>query len=205
MSGIELCRKVNSDIELNGIPVIVVSAISSDETKIACMEAGAVNYIEKPFNLDYLLSCMRAALDRRAATKKNASPAPEIDIDISRYDQPDGDTEFLLHFEKVIQENLGNSSFSNKQMEDQLFMSHSTLNRKVKALLDTTPNEYLRDKRLDVAAQLLESSERRINEICFSVGFNSPSYFSKCFKDRFGMLPAQYRQKYSASEIEESS
>lgn len=205
MSGIELCRKVNSDIELTGIPVIVVSAISSDETKIACMEAGAVNYIEKPFNLDYLLSCMRAALDRRATTKKNASPAPEIDIDISRYDQPGGDTEFLLHFEKVIQENLGNSSFSNKQMEDQLFMSHSTLNRKVKTLLDTTPNEYLRDKRLDVAAQLLESSERRINEICFSVGFNSPSYFSKCFKDRFGMLPAQYRQKYSASEIEESS
>ena len=169
------------------------------------MEAGAVNYIEKPFNLDYLLSCMRAALDRRAAAKKNASPTPEMDIDISRFDQPGGDTEFLLHFEKVIQENLGNSAFSNKQMEDQLFMSHSTLNRKVKSLIYTTPNEYLRDKRLDVAAQLLESSERRINEICFSVGFNSPSYFSKCFKERFGMLPAQYRQKYTASEIEESS
>ena len=205
MSGIDLCRKVNSDIELSGIPVIVVSAISSDETKIACMKAGAVNYIEKPFNLDFLISCMRSALERRAASKKNAPALQESEIDISRFDQPDSDTEFLRRFEIVIQENLGNSSFSNKQMEDQLFMSHSTLNRKVKALLDTTPNEYLRDKRLDVAAGLLESSVRRINEICFSVGFNSPSYFSKCFKERFGMLPAQYRQKYSSSGIEESS
>lgn len=205
MSGIELCRKVNSDIELSSIPVIVVSAISSDETKIECMKAGAVNYIEKPFNLDFLVSCMRSALERRAAAKKNMPPAQDVDIDISRFNQPDGDTEFLRHFEIVIQENLGNSAFSNKQMEDLLFMSHSTLNRKVKALLDTTPNEYLRDKRLDVAAQLLENSERRINEICFSVGFNSPSYFSKCFKERFGMLPAQYRQKYSSSGIEESS
>ena len=197
MSGVDLCKSLSSDFETSHIPIVVVSAISSDDTKIACMEAGASMYIEKPFNLNYLLSCIRGILDKRRDLRQSASRTIDGVMDLSRYKLPDADEAFLRRFEKVIQDNLGNSEFTNRQMEEQLFLSHSTLNRKVQALLDTSPNDYLRDRRLAVAAHLLESSESRINEICFAVGFNSPSYFSKCFKRRYGMLPAQYRQQFS--------
>ena len=80
-------------------------------------------------------------------------------------------------------------------MEEELFVSRSSLNRKMRALLGTTPNDYLRKRRLEVAAQALAEGKARINEISFSVGFNSPSYFAKCFREAYGVLPADYMKQ----------
>ena len=79
-------------------------------------------------------------------------------------------------------------------------MGHSTLNRKMKALLDTTPNDYIRSKRLAVAAEMLQKGGHRVNEVCYTVGFNSPSYFAKCFKKAYGVLPAEWAKDKAASE-----
>jgi ligand-binding sensor domain-containing protein/signal transduction histidine kinase/DNA-binding response OmpR family regulator len=199
MSGVELCKKVSSDFEISHIPVVVVSAISSVDTKIQCMDNGASIYIEKPFSLDYLESCIRNIIDKRANMRTAVNANGIENVDAAKYDLPDLDEEFLRRLDAVVLENLQNGDFSNKQLEEKLFMSHSTLNRKVKALLDTTPNDYIRKKRLSVAAHMLETGERRINEICWAVGF-TPSYFSKCFKEQYGLLPMEYRAKFFRKE-----
>ena len=194
MSGIELCQKVNSDEDLAHIPVIVVSAISSVETKMKCMENGAMNYIEKPYSMDYLMACIKGALDKKA-TMRAAYGGTSLSADVLSSNIISRDEDFLRRLEKTVQENLANPSFSNKMLEEILYMGHSTLNRKMKALLDTTPNDYIRTKRLAKAAEMLEKGGHRINEVCYAVGFNSPSYFSKCFKKVYGVLPAEWAKR----------
>ena len=189
MSGVELCQRINSSPDLSHIPVIVVSAISSVETKMKCMEYGAANYIEKPYSMDYLQACIKGALEKRAALRAIYGVSGPL---ADKFNIINRDEDFLRRLEKVVLENMGNHAFSNKQLETMLYMGHSTLNRKMKALLDTTPNDYIRTKRLSVAADMLASGKHRVNEVCYTVGFNSPSYFAKCFKKTYGMLPAEW-------------
>lgn len=188
MSGVELCRKVSRDKELSHIPIIIISAISSTETKIKCMENGATVYIEKPFSQDYLEACIKGVLAKREAQKKAYRESPDTPI----VNLQDRDEEFLRKLDRMISENIGDSSFSNKQIEEGLFISRSSLNRKVRTLLGTTPNGYVHRRRLEEAARMLSEGKSRINEVAYAVGFNSPSYFAKCFKKEFGMLPAEY-------------
>ena len=194
MSGIELCQRINSDPSLAHIPVIVVSAISSVETKMKCMEFGAMNYIEKPYSMDYLKACIKSALDKKA-TMRAAYGGTSLVSDVISGRLISRDEDFLCRLEKIVVDNFSNPSFSNKQLEDLLYMGHSTLNRKMKALLDTTPNDYIRTKRLAYAAEMLEKGGHRVNEVCYAVGFNSPSYFAKCFKKAYGVLPAEWGRK----------
>ncbi len=194
MSGIEFCRSVTSDFDLSHIPVIVVSAISSTDTKISCMKAGASMYIEKPFSVEYLHACIGGILEKRASLRK-AYKDSQGQIDPQQFNLQGADEEFLRRIDEVIMQQMRNPDFSSKQMEEALFLSRSTLLRKVRALLDTTPNDYLRYKRLSVAAQLLAQNKCRISEVCFAVGFHSPSYFAKCFKEQFGVLPTEYQKK----------
>ena len=193
MSGIELCQKVNSSADLAHIPVIVVSAISSVETKMKCMESGATNYIEKPYSMDYLKACIKSALDKKAtmrATYRDSIVSDPLPDNIINRDE-----DFVIRLEKIVKDNLSNPSFSNTQLEEMLFMGHSTLNRKIKAMFDTTPNDYIRTKRLAKAAEMLERGKLRVNEVCYAVGFNSPSYFAKCFKKVYGVLPAEWNKR----------
>jgi len=194
MSGVDLCRKISQDFELSHIPIIVVSGISSVETKISCMENGASTYIEKPFSLDYLQACMKGILDKRKSLRAAYHETP-IDAASVQFDLNNSDEKFLRKLDELIANNLSNPEFSIRNMEDELFLSRSTLIRKVKALLDTTPNDYLKSKRLAAAAKLLSDGNVRVSEICDAVGFNSPSWFAKCFKDAYGVLPLEYRKK----------
>ena len=191
MSGAELCREVSSDVRSSHIPIIVLSAISSIDMKIKCIENGASLYIEKPFSLEYLSACIRGVLKKRDSVKNAYRPV----IDVGEFAQaslPDRDDVFLRRLDEVIMDNLGDAAFSNKQMEEAMCLSRSSLNRRVNSLLHTTPNDYLRSKRLAVAAEMLKQGNARVGEVCFAVGFNSPSYFAKCFKVAYGMLPAEY-------------
>jgi len=199
MSGVELCHRVNSDPDFSHIPVIVVSAISSLETKMKCMEYGAANYIEKPYSMDYLMACIKGALEKRAALRATYRGTPSAAAKVQIINR---DEDFLRRLEKIVMENLANPAFSNKQLEEMLYMGHSTLNRKMKTLLDTTPNDYIRTKRLAAAAEMLAFGKHRVNEVCYAVGFNSPSYFAKCFKKAYGVLPAGWA-KERASKHEE--
>jgi AraC-like DNA-binding protein len=102
------------------------------------------------------------------------------------------DEVFLEKFETLIMENIANPNFTVKEMEQKLGFSRSSFNRKVNSLLGMSPNEFLRQKRLTLAAQMLGRKNSRVSDVCYKVGFNSPSYFTKCFKEQFGVLPAEY-------------
>lgn len=199
ISGVELCKKVSGNFSLSHIPIIVLSAISSVDTKIRCIENGALLYIEKPFSMDYLEACIRGIFDKRTQLKADYR-SPDKGLDMSKYDLPNQDEEFLNKLEKAVRDNLDDSNFQSKNLEEILYVSHSTLNRKVKALLDTTPNDYIKMRRLSVAAELLAKGNVRSYEVCYAVGFNSPSYFAKCFKSEYGMLPQEYARQFNTKE-----
>ncbi len=127
-------------------------------------------------------------------TKHDETNVSEVHAGIVEdFQIPDIDKDFIIRLDKAIADNLEDSTFSSVKLEGILYLSHSTLNRRIKALFDTTPNEYIKSKRLAVAAKMLSDGNMRVNEICRAVGIPSPSYFSKCFKERYGMLPLEYR------------
>lgn len=114
------------------------------------------------------------------------------DIDTDRISVPGSDKDFIKSLDKIILENIADPSLSNEQLAEGLYISKATLVRKVKGLLGTTPNDYIRSKRLSLAAKMLLKDGYRISDICYSIGFNTPSYFAKCFKKQYGVLPAEY-------------
>lgn len=202
LSGVELCAKVSGDPSLAHIPIIVLSAISTLQTKIKCMENGATMYIEKPFSLDYLVSCIKSVLEKRRLMKTAYADSGFTAADKVQTGLPDRDEDFIRRLDRLIADNISDSSFTNSQIEESLGISRSSLNRRMKALLDTTPNEYIRRRRLEVAARALRSGNVRVSEICYAVGFNSPSYFAKCFKEVYGQQPAEYAKGENVAESE---
>lgn len=195
MSGIELCRMITTNFESSHVVVIMLSAISSPKVKLEAMESGAALYIEKPFDLEYLISSIKILLDKRRVMR--SAFVDEIRPDIKSFSLPGSDEAFLRKMDDTIMSNLSDPGFSVDQLAAALSMSRYTLMRKTKGLLEMSPNEYIRTKRLSVAARLLENNSTRISEVCYNVGFNTPSYFAKCFKNRYGMLPGDYMKEHS--------
>ena len=194
MSGLDLCRAVRSDIEISHLPIIILSARTSVESKVQAMDAGADLYIEKPFDLEYLRSSVKNILDRRSLMKSALGIGLKTDLD--KFGLPRKDEEFFSKFDAVIRENLSNTDLSNEFIADRLGMSQSTLIRKIRKMLDTSPNNYIRMVRLTVAAQMLRDSHgNNISEVGFTVGFSSVSYFAKCFREQYGMTPTEYASR----------
>ena len=194
MSGIELCAEVTSDFETSHIPVIILSAISNNDTKVLCIQSGAAMHIEKPFSMEYLKVCLNAEYTkRRSQIKPQAYMSGISTEDIA---VPGSDREFIENLDRIIYENIADPELSNEQLAEALFISKATLIRKVKGLLGTTPNDYVRIQRLNLAAKMLLKEGCRISDICYSVGFNTPSYFTKCFKKQYGVLPAEYMKQH---------
>ena len=192
MGGIEFCRRLSSDFENSHIPIVVISAISSESTKIKCMENGASLYLVKPFTIEYLVSCINGILKKRMALRASLQKEPEQLDNLSKYDIEDRDAEFLRNLDAIVEKHISDEDFNVRQLEEELHMSHTSLNRKMNGLLNMTSVEYIRTKRLNVSARLLRSKDVLPSEVCYLVGFSTPSYFSKCFKDYFGKTPAEY-------------
>ena len=190
--GLELCRSVRADVENSHLPIIILSARTSVESKIQAMEAGADLYIEKPFDLEYLRTSLHNIVERRKLMRKALSSGLGK-ADVSLFGLPKRDEEFFNTFDSFIQENIGNAELSNAQIADALCMSQSSMIRKIRKLLDTSPSNYVRDKRLGAAARMLRDSHgNNITDICYAVGFTNASYFAKCFKEKFGVTPSEY-------------
>ena len=191
-TGLELCEKIRKNIELSHIPIIIISARVSIESKIQAMESGADLYIEKPFDMEYLRSSIKNILDKRSLMK-NAYGSGLVKTDINLFGLPKKDEDLFTKFDSIIRENLSNGDFSNEMLAAALNMSESTMLRKIKKLLNTSPNNYIKTVRLSVAAELLKDSHgNNITEICYQVGFSSVSYFAKCFKEQYGMTPSEW-------------
>lgn len=190
MDGFELCKRIKADLNYSHIPVILLTAKTSMQSKIQGLELGADAYIEKPFSFEYLLATIGNQISNREKLRQSFAKSPFVAVNTMALTKVD--EEFVKKLNDIILANLSNSEFSTDDMAESLNMSRSNFYRKVKGVLDLTPNEYLRLERLKRAAQLLKEGKCRVNEVCYAVGFNSPSYFAKCFLKQFGILPKDF-------------
>ncbi|HJD76366.1 MAG TPA: response regulator [Bacteroides reticulotermitis] len=190
MDGFELCKTIKSDLNYSHIPVILLTARTNIQSKIEGLELGADAYIEKPFSVEYLHACVSNLIQNREKLRQAFAQSPFVAANTIALTK--ADEEFIKKLNEVIQVNLENPEFSMDDMVDGLNMSRSNFYRKIKGVLDLSPNEYLRLERLKRAAQLLQEGDNRVTEVCYMVGFNSPSYFSKCFQKQFGVLPKDF-------------
>ena len=190
MDGNTFTRKIKEDTRTSHIPVILLTAKAGRESKIEGLETGADDYLAKPFDEEELLIRVRNLIEQRKRLRE------QFGKDIVRI-SPDelvvesADKVFLDKVIKVIETYMGDEAFSIEDLGSEVALSRSQLHRKIKALTDQSPSVFLRTIRLKRAHQLLTEKVASIAEISFLVGFSSPAYFSKCFKDQFGYSPGQ--------------
>ena len=149
--------------------------------------------IDKPLSVDWLTSSIRNIF-RKELSIEAAISQSVVSMKIHRLKLDSKDEDFINLLEKSVTDNFSNPDFDSAALEKAMAMSRSSLVRRMKSLFDTTPNEYLKQKRLEIAARMLEENQVRVNEICYAVGFKYPSYFTKCFKQAYGVLPAEYKK-----------
>lgn len=192
MNGYELMDNIKSNIKYSHIPIILLTARTSLESKIEGLNLGADAYIEKPFSMDFLLVQINNLLDGRKKLRDAFINSPYLysnTIALTKADE-----QFMEKVNEIIELNLDNIEFNIGQLSYAMNVSRSSLLRKIKGISGLTVNEYIRLLRLKKAALLLEENIYRINEICTLTGFNNPSYFTKCFYKQFGILPKDFSE-----------
>lgn len=190
MDGLELCEHLKSELDYSHIPIILLTAKNTLQAKIEGMKLGADAYIEKPFSVEYLKVCVANLLSNREKLRASFAHSPFVQAGSMAMTK--ADETFLKKLKEVVMANMQDPDFCLDTMASLLNMSRSSLNRKIKGVLDMTPNDYIRLERLKKAAQLLKEEDCKINEVCYMTGFNTPSYFTKCFQKQFGMLPKDF-------------
>ncbi len=191
MDGIELCQKIKSDVNYSHTPIILLTAKTNTQSKIEGMEVGADAYVEKPFSPEYLQAVVSNLITSREKLKEAFLKNPMIISNSMATSETD--KKFLNKLRNTIHGNIGNADLKMEDIAETLNMSRASFYRKIKGVLDMSPNEYLRLERLRMAAQLIKENKYPIGEISYIVGFNSWSYFSKCFQEQFGVLPKDYK------------
>lgn len=192
MDGLELCRKLKSELETSHIPVILLTAKSSTDDRIDCYNAGADGYISKPFDLKVL----EARINSFIINKKNKQKEfkSDVEINISKLEYVSIDEEFLKKAVHIIEEHLSEFDFDVNAFADHLHMSKSSLYRKIKTMTGLSPVEFIRNIKLKHACQMLKDPSISIAEVAYSSGFSDPKYFTTCFKAEFGMTPRDYQK-----------
>lgn len=193
MNGLELTEKVKGNIDYSHIPVVLLTAKTTLESKVEGFECGADVYIEKPFSARQLRMQIENLLKLRQAFHKLMADLSGSQVSTtSEYALSQKDCEFIARIQGVVADQLSDENFSIDILAEMMHMSRSNFYRKIKALSGMAPNDYLKTLRLNRAAELIKQGER-ISEVCERVGFTSSSYFAKCFKTQFGVLPRDYR------------
>ena len=196
MNGLEFTELLKTQTITSHIPVIMLTAKNLDEHRAEGYEHGADSYITKPFHSKVLLSRIENLLKQRRLLKTHfenlfnqTSPSAEQEIAMSQLE--DRDKQFLHQLHAIIQKNLSNSEFGVEDVGKEIGLSRVQLYRKVKAMTGSSVVDLLRKARLAKAKRLLESRSMSVSEVAYEVGFSAPSYFTKCFKEEYGMLPGE--------------
>lgn len=192
MDGFELCRRLKQDVRTSHLFVILLSAYGQDAERLEGYEAGADCYLTKPFNMDILRNRIRHFFDLQDGRKKAFFSAAEFraaDIAPTKVDE-----EFLKKAADCVERHLGDAAYNVELFSGDMCMSRMNLYRKLQSLTGQTPSEFVRAIRLKKAAQIIASGKgETVSGIADRVGFSTPSYFSKCFREMFGVLPTQYK------------
>jgi DNA-binding response OmpR family regulator len=190
MNGIDLCRKIKTDERVSHIPVVLLTARSSEEQKLEGFESGADEYVTKPFNFEILESRIKNLIIQREKSHKTFRKT--LDVKASELKITPLDTRFIENAIKCVEQNVSSPDFSVEHLGRELGISRAYLYKKILALTGKSPLEFIRTIRLQHAAQLLEKSQLTVSEIAYKVGFNNPKYFTKYFKEEFHILPSNY-------------
>ena len=194
MDGLEFTRRLKADTATSHIPVILLTARSLSEQREEGYGTGADSYLTKPFTGSLLLARIDNLIHSRTLLRSlfsgNSKEEEKEEEMLGAQDQT-----FVTKLREVIRDNMGNSDFSVERIGEEIGLSRVQLYRKVKALTGQTPVELLRKARLERGRRLIEKTEKSVSEIAYEVGFTSPSYFNKCFKDEFGISPGVMREK----------
>jgi signal transduction histidine kinase/ligand-binding sensor domain-containing protein/DNA-binding response OmpR family regulator len=190
MNGIELCRKVKEEKTLSHIPVILLTARTSEEQRLEGFETGADDYITKPFNFEILQSRIKNLIHQRELFHKDFRK--QIEVKASAVKITSLDENLIQNAIKLVEDNIGNPDFSVEHLSHELGMSRVHLYKKLLSLTGKAPLEFIRTIRIQRAAQFLEKSQLTVAEVAYKVGFNNPKYFTKYFKDEYNILPSAY-------------
>lgn len=190
MDGLEMCRRVKAETATSHVPVILLTSNAQENQRAEGYDCGADAYITKPFSSKVLLSRVRNLLENRKRLKYVYASG----VDDEARDEADPDSRFMADFGRVVRERMSDSSLSVETISSALGLSRVQMYRKVKQLTGQSPVEIIRVTRLKKAEHLLKSTKMTVSEISYDVGFSSPSYFSKCFKDYFGCQPGEMRE-----------
>lgn len=190
MSGTDMCRRIKENIETSHIPIILLTAWSTDEGRAAGYKAGADAYIAKPFDMEVLLARISNLLEKQEKRQRDFSHSISLDPKTVTDSSPDED--FLKEVIACIEKNIDNSEYTIDSLSTDIVMSRMSLYRKMKSLTGQTPADFIRTVRLKTAAKLLKEEKCTVSEACYRTGFASPQNFSKHFKEMFGVLPSQY-------------
>jgi signal transduction histidine kinase/ligand-binding sensor domain-containing protein/DNA-binding response OmpR family regulator len=196
--GIELCKSLKSDQKTSHIPIILLTAHNTMMHKIEGFNIGADDYLTKPFSSDLLKARINNLLKTRSDLHNKFSKQLRLqpkDLDLSSMDE-----RFLTKAMEVVEKHLNNTEFNADLFASEMFMSRVHLYRKLKALTNQSVSEFVRTARLKLAAQLIGDRVLTIKEAAYTVGFKDPKYFSKCFKQQFGIKPSDYYESLSQAE-----
>lgn len=184
--GFELCETLKEDKRTNHVPIILLTALAGEKEKIKGLRYGADAYLVKPFKRDELLVRIEKLIEIRETLRQTYAGTP-----LETEQAPENP--FLEQVRQIIEANLTVANFDVESLHNKLGLSYTQFYRKLKALTNLSAKLYIRNVRLDTAAQLLRSSELNISEVAYEVGFNDPAYFSRAFSERFDMPPSVYR------------
>lgn len=191
MNGFELTKRLKNSFETSHIPIILLTALSTDENVLEGTESGADAYITKPFSPQLLMARILQLLNQREILRQKFGKEPqEIRSAMLSNEQ---DSLFVKRLDSIVYSRLGEQDLSVNKVAGLLHLGRTIFYKKVRGTTGYTPNEYIRVIRLRKAAELLKEGEKNVSEVAYAVGFDNPYYFSKCFKEQFGMPPSQYR------------
>ena len=192
VSGWELCSRMKADLRFNHIPVIILTAKNGADDQVTSYNVGAEGYIAKPFDMKVL----SARIDNliKASRRRQAAFRKEKNVSLEDLAYPSADRQFLQAVIESIEAHLEQSEFDLDQLSKEVNMSKSTLYRKIKSMTGLTPLDFVRNVKMKRACMMLSSHSVTISEVAYAVGFNNPKYFTKCFKEEFGVTPTEYQQ-----------
>jgi signal transduction histidine kinase/ligand-binding sensor domain-containing protein/DNA-binding response OmpR family regulator len=188
--GIELCTKIKSDARVSHIPVILLTARSSEQQRVEGLKAGADDYITKPFSFEVLEARISNLLMRQQRSQNSVRKT--LDVKASELQITPLDEKFIANAIKCVEQHVSSPEFSVEDLGEELGISRAYVFKKILALTGKTPLEFIRSIRLQHAVQLLEKSQLSVREVAYKVGYNNPKYFTKHFKDQFGELPSAF-------------
>ena len=198
VDGIELCRRIKTNMQTSHIPVILLTARTADDIKINSYEVGADSYMSKPFNFDMLMVRIEKLIEQQEKRKQEFRK--NIEVNPSAITITSLDEQLIQKCLEYIEKNMDHPEYGVEELSRDLGMVRMSLYRKLQSITGNTPTDFIRSIRLKRAAQLLQGSQLPIVEIANRVGFSSSSYFAKCFKEMFGVLPKQYAEDYGKKD-----